>query len=96
MFFTQSPSFLDYQRRMQRRPGQNNAQSLFGVHQIPSDNQIRNLLDPVPPETLFPVVAEISEGLYHGGYLQPFRSLFKTLLVAFDGTEVFRVAEAWG
>ena len=69
VFFTQSPSFLDYQRRMQRRLGRNNAQSLFGVHQIPSDNQIRNLLDPVPPETLFPVVAEISEGLYHGGYL---------------------------
>ena len=96
VFFTQSPSFLDYQRRMQRRLGRNNAQSLFGVHRIPSDNQIRNLLDPVPPETLFLVVAEIGEGLYHGGYLQPFRSLFKTLLVAFDGTEVFRVAEAWG
>lgn len=89
VFFTQSPSFLDYQRRMQRRLGRNNAQSLFGVHQIPSDNQIRNLLDPVPPETLFPVVAEISEGLYHGGYLQSFRSVFNTLLVAFDGTEYF-------
>jgi len=89
VFFTQSPSFLDYQRRMQRRLGRNNAQSLFGVHQIPSDNQIRNLLDPVPPETLFPVVAEISEGLYHGGYLQSFRSVFNTLLVAFDGIEYF-------
>jgi hypothetical protein len=89
VFFTQSPSFLDYQRRMQRWRGRNNAQSLFGVHRIPSDNQIRNLLDPVPPETLFPVVAEISEGLYHGGYLQPFRSIFNTLLVVFDGTEYF-------
>lgn len=59
VFFTQSPSFLDDQRRMQRRLGRNNAQSLFGVPQIPSDNQIRNLLDPVPPETLFPVVAAI-------------------------------------
>ncbi len=89
VFFTQSPSFLDYQRRMQRRLGQNNAQSLCGVHPIPSDNQIRHLLDPVPPETLCPVVAEISEGLYHGGYLQPFRSICNTLLVAFDGTEDF-------
>lgn len=96
VFFTQSPSFLDYQRRMQRRLGRNNAQSLFGVHPIPSDNQIRNLLDPVPPETLFPVVAESGEGLYHGGYLQPFRSIFNTLLVAFDGTEYFAAQKLGG
>jgi hypothetical protein len=43
VFFTQSPSFLDYRVRMQKQRGRNNAQSLFGVHQIPSDNQIRNL-----------------------------------------------------
>lgn len=89
VFFTQSPSFLDYQRRMQRRLGRNNAQSLFGVHQIPSDNQMRNLLDSVPPETLSPVFAEISEGLHHSDYLQPFLSIFNTVLVAFDGTESF-------
>ncbi len=38
---------------MQKQHGRNNAASLFGVHQIPCDNQIRNMLDPVPPETLF-------------------------------------------
>ena len=41
VFFTQSPSFLGYQRDMQRQKGRNNAQSLFGVDKIPSDNQIR-------------------------------------------------------
>ncbi len=35
VFFTQSPSFLDYQVRMQKTHGRNNAQSIFGVHQIP-------------------------------------------------------------
>jgi hypothetical protein len=89
VFFTQSPSFLDYQTRMQRRLGRNNAQSLFGVHEIPSDNQIRNLLDPVPPETVFPRFGELSEGLYHHGFLQPFHSIGGTLLVALDGTEYF-------
>ncbi|MGB7312271.1 MAG: ISNCY family transposase, partial [Nodosilinea sp.] len=49
VFFTQTPSFLAYQRMMEGRKGKSNAQSLFGVHQIPSDNQIRNLLDPVSP-----------------------------------------------
>ena len=57
VFFTPSPSFLDYQVRMQKKLGKNNAQSLFGVHQIPSANPIRNLLDPVPPETIYPLLA---------------------------------------
>ena len=49
VFFMQCPSFLAYQRDMQRRKGCNNAESLFGVTRIPSDEQIRNLLDPIAP-----------------------------------------------
>jgi hypothetical protein len=30
----QSPSLLDYQRRMQKEHGSNNAKALFGVHRI--------------------------------------------------------------
>jgi hypothetical protein len=47
VFYMQSPSFLAYQRHMEQQRGRNNARSLFGVEAIPSDNQIRNLLDPV-------------------------------------------------
>lgn len=50
VFFMQSPSFLAYQRDMQRKKGRNNAHSLFAVERIPSDSQIRNLLDPVAPD----------------------------------------------
>ena len=49
VFFMQSPSFLEYQRSLDQRLGKNNAQTLFGVHQIPSDNQIRHLLDATEP-----------------------------------------------
>ena len=52
VFYIQSPSFLAHQRDMQRKKGQNNAQGLFGVRRIPSDAQIRNLLDPVEPRQL--------------------------------------------
>src|SRR6266446_10042460 len=52
IFFTQSPSFLDYQRRLQQTKGQNNARTLFGVERIPCDNQVRNLLDPIMPSAL--------------------------------------------
>jgi hypothetical protein len=38
MFFTQNPSFLAYQRMLEGSKGRSNAQSLSGVHPIPSDN----------------------------------------------------------
>lgn len=89
VFFSQCPSFLDSQVRMQKQQGKNNASSLFGVHEIPSDNQIRNLLDWVPPETLFPLITEIGDELYHRGYLDQFRSIGGTFLIALDGTDFF-------
>jgi hypothetical protein len=89
VFFSQSPSILDWQIRMQQAHGKNNANSIFGVHQIPSDAQIRNLLDPVPPEILFPAMASIGDTLYDLGYLDSYRSIGKTFLVALDGTDFF-------
>lgn len=89
VFFTQTPSFLAYQRKIADSKGKSNAQSLFGVHQIPSDNQIRNLMDGVAPEQMFPVFEEILQGLDEQGQLDGFRSVSGTLLVAMDGTEYF-------
>ena len=63
VFFTQTPSFLAYPRMMEGSKGKSNAQSLFGVHRIPSDNQIRDLLDAVAPEQVFPVFEEILQVL---------------------------------
>jgi len=89
VFFTQTPSFLAYQRMMEGSKGKSNAQSLFGVHQIPSDNHIRDLLDPVEPKQVFPVFEEILQVLEQQGALQSFRSFAGNLLMAMDGTEYF-------
>ncbi len=50
-FFLQSPSFLAFQRRMQDDVGRSNCQTLFGMQGIPSDGQIRNLLDRLVPDS---------------------------------------------
>lgn len=52
VFFMQCPSFLAYQRHMQQARGHNNAHSLFGVTRIPTDPQIRNVLDRIDPAHL--------------------------------------------
>jgi hypothetical protein len=89
VFFTQSPSFLDFQRAMQVAKGRNNALTLFGVSEIPSDNHIRNLLDPVPPSEVRPIFSAIRERLYRDGHLEAYRSINGDLLVAMDGTRHF-------
>lgn len=89
VFFTQSPSFLAFQKSMQQSKGKNNAHSLFGVLNIPSDNQIKNLLDPITPDHLFPVFSYIFNGLNDLGYLDTFRSYNGNLLLALDGVQYF-------
>jgi hypothetical protein len=89
VFFMQSRSFLAYQRDMQRRKGRNNANSVFGVEQIPSDGQIRNLLDPVDPAWLWEPFWEIYAGLEEAGYLKHHRGVGATRLVSLDGTQYF-------
>ena len=89
IFFTQSPSFLEYQRRLQHTQGRNNAQTLLGVEQIPCDNQVRTLLDPIAPSYLEPVFEEIFKGLEQHRLFDHFRVLGDHLLVALDGTTYF-------
>ena len=90
VFFMQCESFLEHQRQMQSRRGQDNARSLFGLEQIPSSPQIRNLLDQVAAAGLFEVFFQVYGALRRGGYLQPYQQLAGHLLVALDGTEYFR------
>jgi len=90
VFFIQSPSFLEYQRQMNTERGENNARSLFGVHRIPSDNQIRSLLDPVSPGTISPLFFSLGETAFQEGLLDPFRSIGDTFLVALDGLNFFQ------
>ena len=89
VFFVQSPSFLAHQQEMQRRQGQNNAQSLFGIDQVPSDPQIRNLLDPVAPEHLAAPFWRVFERLQKDDYLQKYQGHFGRWLIGIDGTQYF-------
>ncbi len=89
IFFTQSPSFLEYQRRLQASKGRHNAQTLFGVQKIPCDNQIRTLLDPIAPSHFDPIFLEVFQRLEQHHLCDSFRVLGDQLLVALDGTTYF-------
>lgn len=91
IFFTQSPSFLAHQRLMNARYGIDNARTLFGIQNIPTDSHIRDILDEVTPEVLTPVFHDCLDGLKRSGYLDTFRTDVgdNDLLIALDGTWYF-------
>jgi hypothetical protein len=92
VFFMQSPSFLAHQRDMHQRKGKDNVVSLFGVSKIPSDNQIRNLLDLVTPDYFHADFEWIHGELEQSGCLATFQDYKSTYLIPFDGV-VFHSSE---
>lgn len=87
LFFTQNASFLQFQRDMEKTNGKNNAQSLFQILKIPSDNHIRDILDAVPPEQLYPVFNYIFDTMNEYGYIDNYRGINGNILIALDGTD---------
>ncbi len=86
-FFFQSPSFLDFQRRMLEESARSNCQSLFGVADIPCDNHIRNLLAGHDPDHFAPLFADCLQTARDQGALDPFLRLDGRLAVALDGIQ---------
>jgi hypothetical protein len=89
MFFMQSASFLEHQRRMQSGRNASNLETLFGIDTIPSDNHIRELLDEVPPELLEPCFDQILEQMQQHVGMKDFERLGGRVLIALDGSEYF-------
>jgi len=89
VFCLQSPSFLAFQQQMRKQHGRDNAKSLFGIENIPSDGQIRNLLDPVALGYLRKPFWDIYYLVQDSGYLDSYRAVAGTVLLSFDGTRFF-------
>lgn len=86
MFFMQAQSFLAHHQAMsQKKQGKQNLQTLFEVQKVPSDNQIRNLLDPLPPEAFAPQYEWIWKRLSRLGGLTAYETSLHTRLIALDG-----------
>jgi len=86
MYYFQNPSWLDFERNMKTKSGRSNAESLFGINNIPSDNHIRDTLDNIKTEELQPTFNKIYKLLLEKEALEEFTYFNNTLLVALDGT----------
>jgi hypothetical protein len=74
---------------MARGRNGSNCKTLFGIENIPSDNHIRDLLDPAPPELLDPCFEQTLEQMRQHGGMKDFERLGGRVLIALDGSEYF-------
>jgi len=89
VFFSQSPSFLAHQALMEKEKGGSNARSIFAIRGIPSDNQIRGVLDEIDPVVVRPAYRMTVDLLKDRRVLEKFRFLEGKYLLALDGTGYF-------
>src|SRR5271156_161890 len=87
VFALKEPSLLAFDQ--QRRSDEGNLKSLFGFQQIPSDTQMRTILDDVDPQLLRPAFASVFRQLQRGKALEPFVFFQGQYLLALDGTSYF-------
>ena len=87
MFALKDPSLLAFDHR--RRDPNDNFRSIYGISHIPSDSQMRAVLDPVDPAGLRPPFREIFRRLQRCKELKRFVFLDGHYLVSLDGTTYF-------
>jgi hypothetical protein len=73
----------------QRRARDHNLRSVFGLQAIPSDTQMRAILDDIDPRDLRPLFKDIFRQLQRSKVLEDYVFLEGCYLVALDGVEYF-------
>jgi hypothetical protein len=88
MYF-QDPSILQFQERMQETHHRNNLSTLFGVKEIPKDNQLRNIVDEVASNEFEYFFEEFARSLQRGKHLEEYQILPNLYLHTLDATGYF-------
>ncbi|MBL4775719.1 MAG: hypothetical protein JKY87_06660 [Mariprofundus sp.] len=86
MFSLKEPSLLAFDRR---RRNDGNLGQVYGIGKIPSDTRMREILDPVDPQSLRPLFSDIFRQLQRGKALEPMAYFEGSYLLSLDGTGSF-------
>src|SRR6476660_9758793 len=84
MFSLKDPSLLAFDDR--RRDPNDNFRTIYGINRVPSDSQMRAILDPVDPAGLRAPYREVFRRLQRGKVLERFLYLDNHYLLSLDGT----------
>jgi len=82
MFSLKDSSLLEFD---DRRSKDENLRRIYGLEQVPSDTQMRTILDPVTPEEIKPVFKDVYQVVKQNGVLEQMK-LLGYYLVSLDGS----------
>ena len=85
MFSLKDPSLLAFDARR----NDENMKRLYGIDNVPSDTQMRTIVDAVDPETLRPAFNDVFRELQRGKVLEQFVFHKGAYLLSLDGTGYF-------
>jgi hypothetical protein len=89
MMYFQDASLLEFQRRLESSKHGNNLKTMFSVESIPSDTQMREIMDEVDSKELAPVFDHFFRLLRREKHLEGYRVFDKYYLCVMDGSEYF-------
>ena len=89
MFCLQDPSLLQFQLRTKAPTLGVNLKNMWGIHSVPSDSQMRLVMDEIDPDEFEVLFTTFFRLLQRGKHLEQFRVLDSYYLCAIDGTEYF-------
>jgi hypothetical protein len=85
MFSLKSPSLLAFDKER----AEDNLQQIYGIKRVPCDTSMREILDPVAPESLRPVFKQVFDQLQRAKALEEMAFVQGHYLLALDGTGYF-------
>ena len=85
LFSLKSPSLLAFDKERT----EDNLQRLYGIQRVPCDTSMREILDPVEPESLRPMFKQVFRQLQRGKALEAMVFVQGHYLLALDGTGYF-------
>jgi hypothetical protein len=86
VFYLLNPSMLAFQKSMKKKYKRDNLDTLFGVKNIPSSDQIKNIVDEIDPKDLESVFDDGLRLMKKEGVFAQYRVLDGEIPVAVDGT----------
>ncbi len=89
MFSLKDASLLAFDRRRKDPAKVKNLKRLFHIDTVPCDTQMREIADPVEPDTISPIYRDIFRHLQRGKCLERFVFLENCYLLTVDGTQYF-------
>ena len=89
MFSLKVPSLLQYLDEDRDEAIFQNVQRIYGIEKLPSDTQMRDILDPVDPKLILPSFRKIFSEIERDNGLEQFKVFDNYYLLSIDGTGYF-------